>query len=40
METTRAWLQAQDTPFFQDGIDKLVCQWEKYLSVQGHHVER
>lgn len=40
MEATMAWLHAQGTPFFQDGIDKLVCQWDKYLSAQRHLVER
>jgi hypothetical protein len=39
MQARRAWLQAQGTQFFQDGINKLVYWWDKCLNTQGDYME-
>jgi hypothetical protein len=40
MQAADAWLQIQDTQFFQYGVIKQVYRWDKCLGVQGGCVER
>jgi hypothetical protein len=40
MDEVNNWLLNLAAPFFEEGLQKLVSRYEKYLNVDGNYVEK
>jgi hypothetical protein len=38
--TVKGWLKEQDAEFYGQGIEELIPQYDKYLSVHGDYTEK